>query len=208
MKIFEHVKQTIQELKNMFQPLFFSFQGFASKLGTLSVIQHAQRKRSQCGRAASTITSFCRNLVSAYMLHCGTTCDPNATTSYYYTIIPSSSPSLCFPPSRSATAHWTNMWPQRRAIRDSGHVSHSCQNNCRVNEHTARRVTSRQALWISYAAAGGVFMQSRLMLIISHSVVKEADGGTRRTHLIGLGAKWSGRHRDEWLATAQSRPQP
>lgn len=29
-------------------------------------------------------------------------------------------------------------------------------------------------------------MQSRLMLIISHSVVKEADGGTRRTHLIGL----------------------
>lgn len=76
--------------------------------------------------------------------------------------------------------------PSAAANQDSGHVSHSCQNNCWVNEHTARRVTSRRALWISYTAAGGRIAQSRLMLIISHRVVTGADGGAPRTHLVGL----------------------
>lgn len=35
-------------------------------------------------------------------------------------------------------------------------------------------------------------MQSQLMLIISHSVVKEADGGTPRTRLIGLALNEAG----------------
>lgn len=35
-------------------------------------------------------------------------------------------------------------------------------------------------------------MQSRLMLIISHSVVKEADGGTPRTQHTGLALNEAG----------------
>lgn len=108
-----------------------------------------------CGSIAFTVASSCRNLVLAYTLHCRRTRDPLLLpSSFYYTII-SRSPSLYFPPSRStAIVRCTCMWPERRAIQDSRHVSHSSQNNCRVNEHTARHITSRQALWISSTAAG------------------------------------------------------
>lgn len=159
--------------------------------------QHAAWKT--CGPTAFIITSSCRNLVSDYILHFRKTCDPNATgpSSFYCTII-SPSPSLCFSPSRSVIVRWRNMWPEHRTIQDSVHVSNSSLNNCRVNEHTARNVPpsimdSRHSCWRA-------FMQSRLMLIISHSVTEEADGGTPRTHLTGLAVnKAGGRVVADWL---------
>lgn len=105
-------------------------------------------------------------------------------------------------PNGSVIARSTNMWPGCRAIQDSIHVSNSSQNNCRVNEHTARNdppgiMDVRHSCWKA-------FMQSWLMLIISHSVIEEAVGGTPRTHLAGLAVnKAGGRVVADWLPGLQ-----
>ena len=169
-----------------------------------------------CGPAAFTVNSSCRTLGSSYMLHCTMTSDPNATTGPFLPV-QQPSPLLllhcsslqvgqrtsvereCDPSCRCRRRH------RHRAIQDSRHVSHSSQNNCRVNEHTARHITSHRALWISSTAAGKAFMQSRLMLIISHSVIKGADGGTREDSPHWLGAKWGGRQGGGWLATRKKQ---
>lgn len=167
-----------------------------------------------CGPAAFTVTSFCRNLGSSYMFHCTMTSDPNATTGPFLPL-QRPSPLLLLHCSSLQVGQRTSVEracdPSRHrrrrrcTIQDSRHVSHSSQNNCRVNEHTARHITSHQALWISSTAAGEAFMQSRLMLIISHSVIKGADGGTREDSPHWHGAKWGGRQEGGWLATRRKQ---
>lgn len=155
-----------------------------------------QWKKWTCGPAAVTITSSCRNLGSSYMLHCTMTSDPKQPSSLL--LLHCSSLQVG---QRTSAERACDPSRRGRAIQDSRHVSHSSQNNWRVNEHTARHITSHQALWISSTAAGKAFMQSRLMLIISHSVIKGADGGTREDSPQRHGAKWGGRRGDGWLAT-------
>lgn len=139
-----------------------------------------------------SVTTSCWNLLSVYTLHCWTTCDPNpATTSdRLQNLIPFFFFFLCVP----SIVHFIIQVGQRRR------AGQTCDPRpSRIPDtfpilakttvglmNTRRGATTRRALWVSCTAAAGGITHSRLMLIISHTVISGADGGApTTTHLTG-----------------------
>lgn len=156
-----------------------------------------------CHKIWERVTRRPRAVVIAYnfgIWHCASNHivgrhDPiTSSSSSLYCVITSHNSPFYFSPSRSSSIMCcTCLWLEC-CIQNSRRISHSSQNTCRVNDHTAWHIMSHQALRISNSC-WQTFMQGGLMLIISHYVIKQADGITQRIHSTGCelheaGAQW------------------